>query len=98
VIKTPKGDVKELKIPAGTLKFIGAVNSVEVDVDTGAEMIMKASQAVRDVIDITGEPGTNVGGMMEEVRVVMGRLTDQETKEIRRSPTCWPWTPRSRRR
>ena len=83
VIKTPKGDVKELKIPAGTLKFIGAVNSVEVDVDTGAEMIMKASQAVRDVIDITGEPGTNVGGMMEEVRVVMGRLTDQETKEIR---------------
>ncbi|MDR0416148.1 MAG: diol dehydratase reactivase subunit alpha [Propionibacteriaceae bacterium] len=82
VIKTPKGDVTERHIPAGSLRFIGQQRSVEVDVERGAEEIMRAGAAVGQVTDIVGEPGTNVGGMMEKVRVVMGHLTGRDPKEI----------------
>lgn len=82
VIKTPKGDVHERRIPAGSLRFIGAVNSVEVNVDRGAEEIMRGAQTVGAISDIKGEPGTNVGGMLEKVRVVMGNLTDRQPSEI----------------
>lgn len=83
VIKTPQGDVKERRIPAGTLTFAGAVGSAEVDVDRGADEIMAASAKIKDIADITGEPGTNVGGMMERVRVTMGQLTNQGPKDVR---------------
>ncbi|WP_040284203.1 diol dehydratase reactivase subunit alpha [Tessaracoccus massiliensis] len=83
VIKTPQGDVKERRIPAGKLTFSGTVGSAEVDVDRGADEIMAASAKVRGLTDITGEPGTNVGGMMEKVRVTMGQLTNQGPKDIR---------------
>ncbi|MDR1077786.1 MAG: diol dehydratase reactivase subunit alpha [Propionibacteriaceae bacterium] len=82
VIKTPKGDVTERHIPAGSLRFIGEQRSVEVDVERGAEEIMRAGATVGQVNDIVGEPGTNVGGMMEKVRVVMGNLTDRDPKQI----------------
>ncbi|MHA6512062.1 diol dehydratase reactivase subunit alpha [Tessaracoccus sp. Z1128] len=83
VIKTPKGDVKERRIPAGTLTFRGENRHVDVDVDRGSEEIMDAAQQVRHVEDIVGEPGTNVGGMMEKVRVTMGQLTNHSPRDIR---------------
>lgn len=81
VIKTPKGDVTERRIPAGSLQFIGD-RTAEVDVDRGAEEIMRVAGTVGCVQNIKGEPGTNVGGMMEKVRVVMGRLTDRDPSGI----------------
>jgi diol dehydratase reactivase alpha subunit len=83
VIKTPAGDVTERRIPAGTLTFIGAARQASVDVDAGAEAVMEAIQGISGVTDVRGESGTNVGGMMEKVRVVMGRLTDQNPSDIR---------------
>lgn len=83
VIKTPAGDVKERRIPAGTLTFRGENRHVDVDVDRGSEEIMAAAQQVRHVEDIVGEPGTNVGGMMEKVRVTMGQLTNHSPRDIR---------------
>ncbi|MDA8439435.1 MAG: diol dehydratase reactivase subunit alpha [Propionibacterium sp.] len=83
VIKTPAGDVTERRIPAGTLTFEGPLKSAVIDVDDGAEAIMTARSTVSDIVDIRGEAGTNVGGMMEKVRVVMGRLTDQEPAKVR---------------
>ncbi len=83
VIKTPAGDVKERRIPAGTLTFRGENRHVAVDVDRGSEEIMAAAQQVRHVEDIVGEPGTNVGGMMEKVRVTMGQLTNHSPRDIR---------------
>ncbi len=82
VIKTPKGDVQERRIPAGRLTFQGT-NTLDVDVDEGAEAIMEVASRVRELGDITGEPGTNVGGMMEKVRVTMAQLTDQHPRDIR---------------
>lgn len=81
VIKTPKGDVTERRIPAGSLQFIGE-RTAEVDVDAGAEEIMRVAGTVGEISNIRGEPGTNIGGMMEKVRVVMGRLTDREPSGI----------------
>lgn len=83
VIKTPKGDVQERRIPAGRLTVHGEPRGSEVDVDRGAEEIMGAVTSVRAVSDVTGEPGTNVGGMMEKVRVTMAQLTDQQPRDIR---------------
>jgi diol dehydratase reactivase alpha subunit len=82
VIKTPKGDVTERRIPAGRLTFVGPVRSVDVDVDAGAEAIMAAAAGVGEVLEVKGEPGTNVGGMLEKVRVVMANLTDRSPQDI----------------
>jgi len=81
VIKTPRGDVTERRIPAGSLEFLGDRTAV-VDVDSGADEIMRVAGTVGPVRNIRGEAGTNVGGMMEKVRVVMGRLTDREPSGI----------------
>ncbi|MBO1032277.1 diol dehydratase reactivase subunit alpha [Tessaracoccus sp. SD287] len=83
VIKTPAGDVKERRIPAGRLIFEGTPNSAEADVERGAAEIMAAAGKLSEISDIRGEPGTNVGGMMEKVRVVMGNLTDTAPREIK---------------
>ncbi|MDO5067297.1 MAG: diol dehydratase reactivase subunit alpha [Propionibacteriaceae bacterium] len=82
VIRTPSGDVQERRIPAGTLTFRGA-SSLDVDVDRGAEAIMATASRVRELTDITGESGTNIGGMMEQVRVTMAQLTGQHPGDIR---------------
>ena len=82
VIKTPKGDVQERRIPAGRLSVHGAGSRAEVDVDRGAEEIMAAVAKVRQVDDVTGEPGTNVGGMMEKVRVTMAQLTNLSPRDV----------------
>ncbi len=83
VIKTPKGDVQERRIPAGRLTVHGDPRDAVVDVERGAGEIMDAVTSVRTVTDVTGEPGTNVGGMMEKVRVTMAQLTDQHPRDIR---------------
>ena len=83
VFKTPAGDVKERKIPAGKVIIQGEHKKVAVDVDEGAEVIMNAIRSVAPVEDIRGEAGTNAGGMLERVRQVMSNLTGQPPKEIK---------------
>ncbi|WIY84039.1 diol dehydratase reactivase subunit alpha [Propionimicrobium sp. PCR01-08-3] len=82
VIKTPKGDVTERRIPAGTLTYNGEKRKAEVDVERGADEIMRVGGTVGPMINIEGEPGTNIGGMLEKVRTVMGRLTDRDPAGI----------------
>ena len=83
VIKTPEGDVKERRIPAGFIEITGGGKTVKVDVDDGAEKIMNGVRAIPAVEDVHGEPGTNAGGMLEKVRLVMANLTGQHTREIK---------------
>lgn len=83
VIRTPEGDVKERRIPAGKIEIMGASKRVSVDVDEGAEKIMEGMRKILQVEDIKGEPGTNAGGMLEKVRQVMSSLTGQHPKDIR---------------
>ncbi len=83
VIKTPRGDIQERRIPAGKLALIGANHRAEVRVDEGAEAVMRAVRSVEPLVEIEGEAGTNVGGMLERVRTVMAELTDQPADTIR---------------
>jgi diol dehydratase reactivase alpha subunit len=83
VIKTPAGDVKERKIPAGKIVIQGISKKIQVNVDDGAEKIMNAIRSVAPVEDIKGEAGTNAGGMLEKVRQVMSNLTDQLPANIK---------------
>ncbi len=83
VIKTPKGDVQERKIPSGKIHIIGEKRRAKVDVDDGAQTIMKVLKVTSPIIDIQGEPGTNAGGMLEKVRQVMSDLTKQHPRDIK---------------
>ncbi|MDY0041155.1 MAG: diol dehydratase reactivase subunit alpha [Desulforhabdus sp.] len=82
VIKTPRGDIQERRIPAGRLAVIGEQQKTEVQIDEGAEAIMMRVEEVSPLKEIRGEPGTNVGGMFEQVRKVMAELTDQPVHAI----------------
>jgi diol dehydratase reactivase alpha subunit len=82
VIKTPKGEIQERRIPAGTVTLLGSQRKTEVKVAEGAEAIMEAVVSVSPLVEIQGEPGTNVGGMFENVRNVMAELTDQPAEGI----------------
>lgn len=83
VIKTPEGDVKERRIPAGSIEIIGSAKKVSVNVDEGAKKIMDFISSVDKVVDVRGEPGTNAGGMLEKVRQVMADLTNQGSNKIK---------------
>jgi len=82
VIKTPRGDIEERRIPAGKITLVGDVRKVEVPVEEGAEAIMKNLATICPLVEIQAEPGTHVGGMFEQVRKVMAELTDQPVSEI----------------
>lgn len=77
VIRTPQGDVKTRRIPAGKLSVLGERQKIEVDIQDGAEKVQAVVEAAGKIQDVTGEPGTNVGGMIERIRHVMSDLTNQ---------------------
>lgn len=83
VIKTPEGDVKERRIPAGSIEIIGKKKKVTVGVEEGAAKMMDAVNSVDVIEDIKGEAGTNAGGMLEKVRQVMSNLTNQHPRDIK---------------
>ena len=83
VIKTPEGNVRERRIPAGKLQIVGSKRSYEVDIESGAEKIMDAVNKTVDIEDIKGESGTNIGGMIEKVRQTMAKLTNKDKDEIK---------------
>lgn len=82
VIRTPEGDVKERVIPAGKLILMGSKEK-KVSVEEGSSPIMNSLSEIWPLKDVSGELGTNVGGMIERVRQVMGELTDQNIDEIK---------------
>ncbi|HDX8782364.1 TPA: propanediol dehydratase reactivase alpha subunit PduG [Klebsiella michiganensis] len=82
VVKTPSGDVKARAIPAGNLELLAQGRSVRVDVAAGAEAIMKAVDGCGRLDNVTGESGTNIGGMLEHVRQTMAELTNKSSSEI----------------
>ncbi len=76
VIRTPLGEVKERSIPAGELYLEGPTGRRSLNVEEGAAAIMALVRECDPLRDVFGQPGTNVGGMMERVRRTMSNLTD----------------------
>jgi diol dehydratase reactivase alpha subunit len=83
VIRTPEGDVKTRRIPAGTLTLIGDTRTAVTEMDRGADAIMQALSEVGQLQNVTGEAGTNVGGMVERVRQTMSDLTEKPVQEVK---------------
>ncbi len=82
VIKTPKGDVKARAIPAGSIEISGGNKKLSVDVSAGAKKIMNTLSMFQTIDNVTGESGTNVGGMLEKVRHTMAQLTERSAQEV----------------
>jgi diol dehydratase reactivase alpha subunit len=84
VIRTPKGEVKEKVIPAGSLYIIGKNSSSEkIDIDAGAEAIMEALERAEEIEDIEGETATNIGGMINSVKDTMSGLTGETIDKVK---------------
>jgi len=83
VIRTPAGDVRSRRIRAGSLRLIGATQNAVIEVDAGADAIMDARVMVGELQNVEGEPGTNVGGMIERVRQTMSDVTERPIAGIR---------------
>lgn len=82
VLKTPGGDVHENILPAGELYFhAGAVTSINLD--EGAEKIMDALANAGDIQDISGQPDTNVGNMLDRIRKGMTELDPTAKADVR---------------
>ncbi|HCC0888534.1 TPA: diol dehydratase reactivase subunit alpha [Salmonella enterica] len=82
VVKTPSGDVKARAIPAGNIELLSQGLTLRVDVAAGADAIMKAVSDCPRLDNVTGEAGTNIGGMLEHVRQTMAALTNKPSAEI----------------
>jgi len=82
VIKTPSGDIRQRRIPAGKITIIGKKMKAEVEIEDGAEAIMEKVAQVAPLVEIQADAGTNVGGMIGTVRKVMADLTDQPVSAI----------------
>lgn len=82
VIKTPAGEIKERRIPAGEITVHGGQRIYKASVERGAEAIMTAVEKAGEIRDVTGTKGTNVGGMLEKVRAEMANLTGQDSKDV----------------
>jgi len=83
VIRTPAGDVQTRHIPAGSLRLIGQDRTLVLSMDSGADAIMAALDQTGPLADVEGEPGTNVGGMVQRVRQTMSDLTEKPLAEIK---------------
>ncbi len=82
VVKTPAGDVKARTIPAGHLTLYSEGKTITVDVAEGSEKIMDAVSQNKILDNVTGEAGTNIGGMLENVRQTMAELTNKPSQEV----------------
>ena len=83
VIRTPSGEVRTRRIPAGKVNLIGEKRNAEIGLDTGADAIMNALAQVSPLQDVQGEPGTNVGGMMARIRQTMSDVTEKRIADIK---------------
>lgn len=80
VLKTPGGNVQENVLPAGEITFI-AENKSSINIDEGAEKIMKAVSDAGAITDVIGQANTNIGNMFAKIRSSMKELNGT-TEEV----------------
>lgn len=82
VIKTPHGNVQENVLPAGEIYF-EAERQASVNIDEGAQEIMRVLDSVGEIRDITGQKDTNVGNMFSKIKRGMSSVSQEEDSSIR---------------
>lgn len=81
VIKTPNGNIRENVLPAGEI-YLHAERDTAVNLDEGAEKIMRAVSDAGVITDIDGQPDTNVGNMFARIRRGMAELDEQRSDDV----------------
>ncbi|NLG03929.1 MAG: diol dehydratase reactivase subunit alpha [Clostridia bacterium] len=82
VIKTPSSEIDSRVIPAGHIELIGERYSKSVSIDSGSKKIMSALEGIKKLTDIRGEAGTNIGGMLENVKIKMAKSCNMLKEDI----------------
>lgn len=82
VLKTPGGNIRENVLPAGEIYF-QAEHPSSINLDEGADRIMKAVSNAGTIYDISGQPDTNVGNMLSRIKKGMGELDRSADADIR---------------
>ncbi|MBE6733643.1 MAG: diol dehydratase reactivase subunit alpha [Ruminococcaceae bacterium] len=77
VLKTPGGNVQENLLPAGEI-YLKAEYGGNVNIDEGADKIMEAVTKARNIQDILGQDGTNIGNMFKNIRNSMKQIDESE--------------------
>ncbi len=82
VIKSPNGNIQENVLPAGAISFDATVPTT-VNIDEGADAIMKAMTCAGEIHNIHGQDNTNVGLMLSRIRGSMAGVSGEYAKDIR---------------
>lgn len=82
VIKTPNGNVRENVLPAGEI-YVKAEKSAGINLDEGAEKIMKLISDAGTIYDISGQEQTNVGNMFSRIKHGMSDVSGEVRDEIK---------------
>lgn len=83
VLRAPGAQVKSRRIRAGSLRLTGERQAAELDVNSGADAIMAAAEKCGALLDVSGEEGTNAGGLIGTVKRTMAELTGQNERDMR---------------
>ncbi|MDO4307771.1 MAG: diol dehydratase reactivase subunit alpha [Eubacteriales bacterium] len=76
VIRTPHGNIRENVLPAGEVVFHGE-REVRINIDAGADEIMKALGTAGEIRDIDGQQDTNVGNMLRRIKTSMADVAKE---------------------
>lgn len=82
VIKTPNGNVRENVLPAGEI-YVEAEKSAGINLDEGAEKIMKLILDAGEIYDISGQVDTNVGNMFTRIKYGMSDISGEIREDIK---------------
>jgi len=82
VIKTPNGNIQENVLPAGEITVM-AEKTASINLDEGAEKIMKLIGDIGEIRDIQGQSDTNVGNMFARIRSGMEGIDPGQQTDIR---------------
>lgn len=82
VLRAEGASVRVEKVRAGSVAIHGTHGVREMDVNAGAEELLKAAEGVGRIVDVTGEPGTNVGALVARVKNGMALLTNQPAAQM----------------
>lgn len=82
VLKTPGGNIRENVLPAGEI-YVQAEHPFSINLDEGADKIMKEITDAGTITDITGQSDTNVGNMFSRIKQGMSEVDQSGDADIR---------------
>ncbi|MGL4737036.1 MAG: diol dehydratase reactivase subunit alpha [Cellulosilyticaceae bacterium] len=84
VVRSPKGEVKEKEIPAGSLKIIFQDGTWhEVAIDQGSHAIMAALETPKAIRDIEGTDRSNIGHMITKMKAAIRAVSQRNDVQIK---------------